>query len=189
MKQLLVSTLLAAGVATVGAATASAVSIGFNPAPPIPVLAGGSLSVDVVVSDLGSQIVSAYDVDVTYDPLLLLPVSVVFGNALGITGVETIEGAFDLFGILDVFEVSLLSDAELDTLQAGGPLTLFTMGFDVLEDGDADLAFVWDQFNDVKGRDNRVIIPSAIPEPSTWLLMGLGLAGLWGGSRRMTRRG
>jgi hypothetical protein len=52
--------------------------------------------------------------------------------------------------------------------------------------------FVWatdatDQAG-IQGFSQRFSQVAAIPEPSTWLLMGLGLAGLFGGSRRMRAR-
>jgi hypothetical protein len=185
MKRLILSALFFTGLALVGLRPAMAVMIGFDPTSPIPVLAGDVLDVDVVVSDLGGQIVSAYDLDITYDPLLAMVNNITFGDALGISNLDTIAFGLDLVGIVDLFEVSFLTDAELDTWQAGGPLTLATIRFDILEDGDLALDFIWDEFNDVKGRDNRVIIPASVPEPGTLLLMAAAIAGL-GYSRRRT---
>jgi len=189
MKQLLMSALLAAGVAAVGPAPASAVSIGFSPASPISVLTGDTFSVDLVVSDLGSEVVSAFDVDVTYDTGLLNPIDYIFsseqigGGPLGDwSAFETVNNddffvdPFATAGIVDLFETSLLSDTELAALQGGGPVTLATIEFEAIDNGDANLNFIWDAFNDVKGRNNKPIIPSSVPEPTTIALYGLGLA-------------
>lgn len=186
MKRLILSALFFTGLALVGLRPAMAVMIGFNPASPIPVLTGDVLDVDVVVSDLGSQIVSAYDLDISYDPLLATVADIIFGDALGLSDIDTFTDALDLVGIVDLYEVSFLSDAELDTWQAGGPLTLATIRFDILGDGDLALDFIWDEFNDVKGRDNQVIIPASVPEPGTLLLMAAAIAGLGYSRRRAT---
>jgi len=183
-------TLLIASMALLGIRSAAAVvMVDFDPAPPIPVAFGDMFDVDVVVSGLGGDIVSAYDVDITYDPFLLLPGAVSFAGELGLPDIETITGNFDLFGILDVFEVSLLSDAELGALQNGSEVTLFTVSFEALDDGEADLGFIWDDFNDVKGGENEVVFPpaAAIPEPATTLLLGVGLAAI--GVVRRRKRG
>jgi len=189
MKQLLMSALLAAGVAAVGPAPASAVSIGFSPASPISVLTGDTFGVDLVVSDLGSDVVSAFDVDVTYDMGLLSPIDYAFsseqigGGPLGDWSMfETVNNddftvdPFATAGIVDLFETSLLSDTELAALQGGGPVTLARIEFEAIDNGDANLGFIWDAFNDVKGRNNKPIIPSSVPEPTTIVLYGLGLA-------------
>jgi len=177
MKRLLLSTLLAAGAMLLGPGHASAVSIGFS--------AAGANDVDVVVTGLGSEVVSAYDMDILYDPTVALWTDVIFADALGVSNVDTFaDFAFlnpdPTGGVLDVTELSFLSDAELAAIQ-GDPLTLFTISFD----GPMDPATLDVGYIDVKGRNNEPIIPSSVPEPSTWLLMGVGLAGLWGGSRRI----
>lgn len=149
------------------------------------VVNGGTVSVDVVVGDLGNQIVSAYDLDVSYDTGALVFSDLTFGTGLG--GSDDVVEGFDdsLAGLLDFFSVSLLSDADLFSLQGGGPVTLATLAF--TGDDASSLAFInWgtnlgtDITNDVKGRLNRVIIPGAVvpvPEPATYALVGLALAG------------
>lgn len=179
MKRAMIMALLLAGMALLGMRPAAAVMIGFSPST-LTYSAGDIIDVDVVVSDLGGDIVSAYDMDIVYDDIVLLPFSVTFSGALGTPDVDTITGAFDLIGIVDAFEVSLLTDAELAAIQNGSGFTLFTIGFEALADGDlSSLDFIWDEFNDVKGANNQVIYPTGkVPEPATALLMGFGLAAI-----------
>lgn len=182
MKRLILSALFI--TALLGLRPAMAVMIDFNPASPIPVTAGNPVDVDIVVSDLGGQIVTAYDLDITYDPLLAAVAGVTFGDSMGISGLDTLTDVQDFGGLLSIAELAFfLTEPELDAWQAGGPLTLATISFDILADGDLALDFIWDDFNDVKGRNNQIIIPGAVPEPATLLLMAAGLAGL-GYSRR-----
>lgn len=151
---------------------ANAAIISFNP-----VVNGGSLDVDVVVSGLAGDIVSAYDIDVTYNTVALSFTSVTFGSMLG-GPVDSVQGSGAAGGIVDAAELSFLSDSDLATLQGAGPITLLTIKFGRLGDGDYGLGFIWDAFNDVKGRGNRVIIPGGeVPEPATLALFGLGLLG------------
>jgi Cohesin domain/PEP-CTERM motif len=186
----LIKTLFLLAAATIAwSQPAGAVAIGFDPASPVTVSSGSTLNVDIVVSALGTDIVAAYDLDVTYDMALLAPVDVVFGSLLG-DGIDSIQGSdldTSMVGVVDLFEVSLLSDDDLFTLQGGGPVTVATLVFDVLADGEAAFGFIFDDFNDVKGRENRVIIPGrepSLPEPGSLVILVLGLAGLAAGRRR-----
>jgi hypothetical protein len=61
---------------------AAAITIGFNP-PVQSVNIGDIVNVDIVVSGLGSEIVSAFDLDVLYDPAILEVAGVTFGNGHG----------------------------------------------------------------------------------------------------------
>jgi hypothetical protein len=160
------------------AAPVHAATIGFAPASVIAAV-GDTFSVDVVVSDLGGEIVSAYDLDIVFDASVLTATSVVFSGALG-------GGAFlDAIlspGLIDVAGVSLLSDAALLALQGGDAVMLASIGFTKTGDGTSALDFVFDAVNDVKGANGQILaldaIPGSvvpIPEPSAALTFGAGL--------------
>jgi hypothetical protein len=188
MKSAILKMMLLAGVAALAWAQAAraVVTIDFVPSPPVSVVAGDTFSVDIEVSGLESdgldEIVAAYDLDVTYDPAVLDWSFVTqylgsFGNPDLLVGAEFSDG------VLDLWLVSFLFDDELAALQ-GDSVTLATVGFTAIADGAVALGFRWDEFNDVKGRDNGVLIPSAAPEPGTLALAMLGLAGLGYARRR-----
>jgi hypothetical protein len=179
MKTLKVAAL--AGVATVAwtQTAAASISIGFSPAPPGTVTSGDLFTVDIIVSGLQSdgldEIVSAFDLDVTFDPAVLDTTSWSFDSTPFGGAANVLFGDLTFPGVKDIWAVSLVPDADLAALQ-GDSVVLGTLGFTAIADGPVALGLYWDEFNDVKGRNNQVIIPT-VPEPATVLLFGLGLAG------------
>lgn len=197
MKRLILSALLSAGIALLGVQSASAVTIDFSPAVPATVASGDTLSVDIVASGLGTapaDIVSAFDILVSFDSAVLTPTGFSFNTNLGDPGLfealnNDTEGTdpFAVAGLADLFEVSLLSDADLLTLQSGlgsyPSVALASITFSAIADGNPNVSFVWDAFHDVKGSRNVPIYPT--PEPGTILLMAAGIAGLGLGRRKL----
>lgn len=112
----------------VASVAAAAVSLAFGmtsalAAPTISFVpvAGG---VDVVVGNLGGDIVAAYDLDVSYDALALTFTGFIFSSELGVTtGIDPLAlpdpilcstefcgDAQDLGGLVDLWGLSFLSD-------------------------------------------------------------------------------
>jgi hypothetical protein len=191
MRKIAIGTLMVA-TSLLAAGLASAVSIGFAPGDST-VLLGDTVSVDIVVSDLAGEIVSAYDLDVTYDSTLVTAAGVSFANSLGDPLVPEVfqDSDISVSGLVDLAEVSLLSDASLLALQGGDAVTLATLEFDATAIGALDLAFVFDAFNGVHGTGARPLDPevvggsvNVIPEPTAALVFALGAAAVAASVRR-----
>lgn len=167
------------------AQSAQAASIGFDPDNQS-VANGSPVQVDIVFSDLGGEIISAYDLDVTYDASIISATGVVFASSLGDEFFFEVFNDFDLStpGIVDLAQISLLSDSDLLAFQGGDSITAATLMFDTLGTGTTELGFVFNAFNDVKGSRGLVLdldinggsitVGSAIPEPSAALLFAVG---------------
>jgi hypothetical protein len=176
-------------------APVEAMSISFQPT--AQTINGGDLfAVDVFVSGLSgaNEIVSAFDLDVTYDPSILGVTGFTFSTLLGDpTLFEADNGAVLSSGRIDFWALSYLSDAELVALLQPDSFTIATLSFRALGSGTTNLVF--DPITlpgiDVKGLDAAplslevsdasvtvVAQSNAIPEPSTILLCLLGFGAL-----------
>lgn len=167
---------------------ASAVPIRFEPGAAT-VAVGDAFLVDVVVFGLAGEIVSAYDLDVLYDPGILAATGVIFTPLLGDPSLFQVFNDFDLSvpGTVDFAQLSLLPDADLLALQAAGTFTLATIAFDASTAGVSTLEIVFDALNDVKGLNGAIlpttaspgavtVQPLAVSEPSALWLMLVSLA-------------
>lgn len=184
------TTLVVVAVAAIGlmASTARAATISLVPGT-VPISVGDSFTLDIVISDFAGEIVSAYDLDVLYDSTALVANSVVFGSSLGDESFFEVLNAFDLStaGVVDLAQLSLLSDADLLTLQGGaGSLVLATLSFTAIEARSTSIGFSFDEFNDVKGLNGleleiaaigarTSVVSDPIPEPRSLLLLAVGM--------------
>jgi hypothetical protein len=172
------------------ASAISIVSIGLEPDTQS-IGVGDAVSVDLVFSDLEGEVVSAYDLDILYDPTVLQATEVVFTTQLGDELLFEVLNSSDLTsaGVVDLAQLSLLTDDQLFAIQGGDGLTAATLSFQAVGAGTTDLGFRFDEFNDVKGRNNEILnladtgaavtveSPSGqapIPEPSGAVLFALG---------------
>jgi hypothetical protein len=180
-----VAALLALGVG----GNASAALVSFSPSSPT-VGVGGSVAVDVVISglhDKGAPSVGVFDLDVSFDPVILSFTGVTFGSGLDPSGSGSFQDVtYDGAGMVNVFELSYGSVDELTDLQAGA-FTLFTLSFQGAAVGSSALELAINSLGDAAGEDLdsrlesgslTVTNVSEVPLPAAaWLLLS-GLAGL-----------
>ena len=171
-----------------GASPALAISLDLVPSSPT-VFQGHSVDVAVVISGLvagGPPSVGAFDLTVSFDPAILSPTSVTFGRFLGNPDLlEALAGFNFLAGFVEFAEVSLLSSAELDTLQPAS-FTLATLSFTALESATTTLAFSQITVDDAFG---NLLLGTKVSEPTSLLLIASGLVclGLMAARKRCRR--
>lgn len=125
---------------------------------------GQPVTVDILVTGLDAtgvqEIVSAFDLDVRYDPAILELSGATFGIGLGNGTSSSLQDSASTPGVVDLAEVSLLSDAALESMQPGS-FRLATLSFNAIKKGTSPLTFVFDGVNDVKGSEAQMLILEA----------------------------
>lgn len=172
-----------------GASRAEAVSLAVTPSAN-EVGLGQLVSLSIEIAGLGAgpdQSLSSFDLDLRYDPLVLAPVSVLFGTELGVLGVEAFSSWQLLVGParVDLAMASLLPSATLDATQPGA-FVLATVVFQAVALGGSSVFLDQAQLADTSNvpGGNEIVVDEAlqavvnvvIPEPATILLVGAGLA-------------
>lgn len=169
-----------------------AVSIGLNPSSES-INLGNMTTVDIVISGLQEspldEIVSAFDLDISFNQSILSAKDLVFGSFFG--DLEDFEVLFSSDidstpGVIDLAVLSFLSDSELAALQPDS-FVLATLAFTAIDSGNSALDFILDsEFGiDIKGKNaailNNIVSNTAninvtvVPLPPTFLLFGSSL--------------
>ncbi len=153
---------------------------------------GVGFTLDVNVSGLGAgsaPSLGAWDIDLTYDPTVVTPVAVLFGdpvlgNQLDLFGfgLNPVGGGISAPGVLDIFEISLDFPDDLDLFQADA-FTLAQVTFATIAKGVSSLSISDALLSDSLGGEIPVLsIGSArvkvVPVPHTLALFAVGLFGL-----------
>ena len=137
-------------------------------------------------TEVPSEIVSAFDLDVIYDSAVISATGVSFGALLGdlVSFEAQTRANTSVSGIVDFAEISFLSDTELGSLQPGD-FTLATLSFRAIDLGTSSLSFDLDpQFGtNVVGLNTTTLTLdsignariSIVPVPGTMLLLASGL--------------
>lgn len=178
-----------------------AITLAFSPVDQT-VNLGDPVTVEVQVTELDPTspiIVGAYDFNVLYDPLMFSFTGIDFGTHLG-GPTDSDQSSVSNPGSLNAVEVSLLSAANLATLQ--DPLsefTLFSLNFKAIGEGTSPLRFsgniapnndfLSDEQGNVislaqTGTGSITANPQAVPEPGTLSLMAAAFAMAWRRRRR-----
>ena len=165
---------------------------------------GGSTSVDLVISDLGDDILTGFDLSLFFDDTVLGFDGFSFGtdcggfSCLDVLGLGSLQDVTDWgFGEVGVFELSFDFDADLELFQPDD-FVLGTFTFTGLMEGESALdVFVWGlsgqfEFDETLGffvpkdLDAEIVGGSiTVPEPGTWMLFLGGLLLLAASRRRL----
>lgn len=149
---------------------------------------GSIFTIDVGVSSLGSAIapsVGVFDFDLGFDSNRLMFQSASFGSGLDVLGLGSIQSATQHAGSVNLFELSLDSIDDLNSLQPGA-FVLAKVTFLAVALGDASLTLTINALGDAAGDSltvtlgdsAKVTVLGAVPEPATYALFALGIAGI-----------
>jgi len=145
---------------------------------------GAAANFNVDISGLGNgTALGAFDINFEFDPTVLSYDSIVFGDQVDISGLGDIQSVTPGIGTVEVFELSLDSASELDSLQASA-FTMATLTFSTLSTAiNSPVTLSINALGDAVGnslsttlQNGSVSVTSttASPEPnSVWLILAV----------------
>lgn len=158
---------------------------------------GALVTVDLMIAGLEPEplSLSTFDIDIAFNGTILAFFDATFGTQLSdLTGAGSITGTVSSPGTVNLFELSLESVVDLNTLQLGG-FMLARVRFDSLAIGSTLLTVTVNDLGDAAGGPLAAeviggeveIVPAQVPEPAvlTLVLSSLALVSL--ASRRRVR--
>lgn len=191
------ASLLAAGCLAAAALPVQAMLVSLNPSA-ASVAVGGSVNVDVVISGLSAagEIVSAYDIDILFNPSVLTASGASYDGSPWNEPPEPSGFVSDTStpGQVYISLLSFLDDATLAGIQTSGSITLATLTFDGVADGSTTISFGASPVfqRNVIGRNAATLDANfgstciavgtgscnTVPEPSSYALVALALVGM-----------
>ena len=191
--------LIFACIFALNAGHAKAMTIAFNPLS-TDVSVSDTFDVDVNISGLGNEIVSAFGFNILYDANIVSASNISFNNQLN-NGIHFFSlQSFSIDdsthqGHINISEISFLPDSFLESIQLDN-VTLATLSFTAIATGTSALDFSFDLFQGVSGtgahRLNLTESPGAvsveainIPEPPTAFLIIAAILALMMKSKRI----
>lgn len=157
---------------------ATPVLLNVLPGSQLPAVAGGQVQVDIRISGLGiatSPSLGTYDLSLHFDQTALAFDHISWGNGLDIFGLGSLQDVISSAGLVDFFEASLDSVADLNSLQPSEFL-LASLVFNGLTTGSSSISLSINALGDASGNSlsgdvNYGSPPNTISEPPIFALL------------------